>query len=116
MTIRDQDIAIDLVNQHLIYNIRLNLTSLLDNLDQGLASTFKIRIVSINDIDQGATGLDMRVRVMLDDVVAWEVHHVELYVLIVVHYFILDLGSWQEEESLMGRHLLEDDLRNTGFA
>ena len=52
VTVRDQHITVDFVNQNLIDDIGFDLTCLLDHLIEGLACTFEIRVVSINDVYQ----------------------------------------------------------------
>ena len=90
------------MNQHFIDNVWLDLTGLLDNFVEGLAGGLKVWVVRINDIDEGATGLDVLVCIVLQLVATWEIHNTKLYILIIVHQFSLNLGSWQKEESLVG--------------
>ena len=82
--------------------IWLDLTGLLDNFVEGLTGGLKVWVVRINDIDEGTTGLDVLVCIVLELVATWEIHNTKLYILIIVHQFSLNLGSWQKEESLMG--------------
>ena len=72
--------------------------------------------MSINDIDQSTALLDLSDRVHFESVVPWEVHHVELNVLVVVHKLCLNRSCWEQEESLVRRHLLEYDLGNRRLA
>jgi hypothetical protein len=90
------------VNQHFIDNVWLDLTGLLDNFVEGLTGGLKVWVVRINDIDEGTTGLDVLVCIVLELVATWEIHNTKLYILIIVHQFSLNLGSWQKEESLVG--------------
>ena len=48
--------------------------------------------------------------VRLQHVVAREVNNVELDVVIVAHSLSFYVACWQEEECLVRRHLLEDNL------
>ena len=94
MTVRDQDVAVHLVNEDLIHYVWLDLTGLLDNLVECLASGLKVGVVRINHIDEGSARLDVLVCITLDLVAAWEIHYAKLYILIVVHQFCLYLGGW----------------------
>ena len=65
LVIVHEHVAIDLVDEDFVPDVRLNLTGLLDNLEQLLAGAFIIGVMSINDIDQRATVLNMLNRVRL---------------------------------------------------
>ena len=52
-------------------------------------------------------------RVTLEHVVAWEINHIELYVIIVADCLSLHISSWEQKEGLVWTHLLEDHLADT---
>ena len=110
LVIVHEHVAIDLVDEDFVPNVMLDLTGLLDNFEQLLTGAFIIGVMSINDIDQRATVLNMLNRVRLEHVVSWEINHIELDVIVIADRLCFDIAGWQQEECLVRTHLLEDDL------
>ena len=52
-------------------------------------------------------------RVTLEHVVAWEINHIELDVIIVADCLSLNISGWKQEEGLVRTHLLEDHFADT---
>ncbi len=103
------------MDEHLVADVALNATSLLDHLIQLtnfrfykvaliqlLASTFIVSIVSINHIDKCTTVLNVLCRVAFEDKVTREVNDRELDVVIVADGLSFNCTGWEQEESLMG--------------
>ncbi len=90
------------MDKHLVADVALYATSLLDHLIQLLASAFIVSIVSINHIDKCTTVLNVLCRVAFEDKVTREVNDTELDVVIVADGLSFDCTGWEQEESLMG--------------
>ena len=105
-----EHVAINLVNEDLIPYVRFDLASALNNLKELLACGLVIRIVRINHVDKCTAVLNVLDGVRLQHVVAWEVNDIELDVVIVTDGLRLYVACWQQEESFVRRHLLEDNL------
>ena len=87
-----------------------------DHIKQLLASALIVSIVRIDDIDECTALLNVLLAVALQHVVSREVIHGELDVAVVVHFLLLNISSWQQEEGLVRAHLLEHDLGDGGLA
>ena len=111
-----EHIRVDLVNEDLVPDVTLNLISRLNHVEQLLAGSLVVSIVSIDHVDERAALLNVLHGVGLEHVVAREVIHTELNVTVVVHLLLLDVGGWQQKEGLVRRHLLEDNLGDAGLA
>lgn len=116
LIITHEHVAVNLVDEDLVYDVWLNLTCLLDKVTQANASTLIVGLVSVNHIDECTTLLDLRDGVHLQCIIPWEINDVELNILVVVHKLSLNGACGQQEERFMGRHLLEHDLGNGRLA
>ena len=83
LVIIHEHVWVHLVDKHLVADVALYTTSLLDYLVQLLASAFIVSIVSINYIDKGTAVLNVLSRVAFEDKVAGEVNDTKLDVIIV---------------------------------
>lgn len=112
MVVSHEHIAVDLVDEHLINDVLLQLTCLLDQVPKTHTCALVVLLLGVDYVDQGTAVLDLVSLVTLNRLVSWEVHHVELDVFIVGYRLAFDGYSWQQEEGLMWRHLLEHDFGN----
>ena len=105
-----EHIRVDLVDEDFIPNVRFDLTRSLDYLKELLACTLVVGVMGINYIDECAAISDMLDRVTFEHIISWEIDNIEFYVVIVADSLRLNCSSWQQEEGLVRRHLLEDNL------
>ena len=104
------------MDEDFVPDVRLDTIGFRDDLIELLASRLVVSTVSVDDIDEGATTLDLLDSVLFEHVVTGEVDHVEFDILVVADLLHLHIGSWHQEECLMRRHLLENDLGDGSFA
>ena len=105
-----EHIRVDLVDENFIPNVRFDLTRFLDYLEELLACTLVVGVMGINYIDECTAISDMLDRVTFEHIISWEIDNIEFYVVIVADSLRLNCSSWQQEEGLVRRHLLEDNL------
>ena len=105
-----EHIRVDLVDEDFIPNVRFDLTRSLDYLEELLACTLVVGVMGINYIDECAAVSDVLDRVTFEHIISWEIDNIEFYVVIVADSLRLNCSSWQQEEGLVRRHLLEDNL------
>ena len=105
-----EHIRVDLVDENFIPNVRFDLTRFLDYLEELLACTLVVGVMGINHIDECTAISDMLDRVTFEHIISWEIDNIEFYVVIVADSLRLNCSSWQQEEGLVRRHLLEDNL------
>ena len=81
------------MNEDLVDDVLLQLACLLDQVTQTDTCVLIVLLLGINDIDEGATALDLEVLIILQGIVSWEVDHVKLNVFIVGNTLTLNLCS-----------------------
>ena len=84
MIIAHEHITVNFVDEHLVYNVRLDLTCLFDQISEPNACTFIIRLMCVNDINQSPALLNLTKRVHFEGVSTREIDDIELNILIVV--------------------------------
>jgi len=89
------------VNKDLVPDVLLDSASLLNDFEKLLASALIVGVMSIYYIDQCTAFLNVLDRVTLEHVIAWEVNHVELDVIIVTHCLSFNCARGEQEESLV---------------
>ena len=104
------------MNENFVADVRLDLRCVFYHLVELLASAFIVSIVSIYNIDKCTTVLYVLLRVAFEHEIAWEIDDRKLDVVIVADLLGLNSSRWQQEESLVRRHLLENDLRYGSLA
>mgnify|MGYP001209423253 CR=1 FL=1 len=112
LVIRHKHVTIHLVDEHLVDNVLLELTGLLDQVPQANTCALVILLLRIDHVDERAAVLDLVCLVLFDACVAWKVHDVKLDVFVVRHWLAVHGHSRQQEERLVRRHLLEHHFRN----
>jgi len=111
-----EHVRVHLVDEHFVADVRLNLGCVLYDLVELLACTLVVSIVSIYNIDEGTTVLYVLLRVAFEHEIAREIDDRKLDVVIVADLLGLNSSRWQQEESLVRRHLLENDFRYGSLA
>ena len=104
------------MNEDFVADICLDFDGLLNDFEKFLACTLIVRPVSVDHVDQSTAFLYVLDRVTFEHVIAWEVDHVELNVVIVAHNLRLNSASRQQEKCLVRGHLLEDNFTDTCLA
>ena len=98
------------MNEDFIPDVLLNDACLLDHLEELLAGTLVVGPVRVNYIDQRSAILYVLDGIALEHVVAGEVDHVELNVVVVAHRLSLNIARRKQEKCLVRGHLLENNL------
>ncbi len=83
------------MDEHLVADVALYTTSLLNHFIQLLASAFIVSIVSINYIDKGSAVLNVLCRVAFEDKVAWEVNDTKLDIVIIADSLGFNCTGWE---------------------
>ena len=84
LIITHEHITVNFVDEYLVYNVRLDLTCLFDQISEPNACTFIIRLMCVNYINQGPALLNLTKRVHFEGVSTREIDDIELNILIVV--------------------------------
>ena len=84
LIITHEHITVNFVDENFVNDVRLDFTCLLDQIPEPNACAFIIRLVCINNIDQGPALLNLTERVHFEGVSTRKIDDVELNILIVV--------------------------------
>lgn len=107
------------MNKHFICNLLFDTISCLNDVSEFGASVLVITRLGINHVDQCPTltdGLIICSVVLLEFLIAGEIFDIKLDVRIIIDFMVVYMSGRCQEESLMRRHLLEDDLLDASFA
>ena len=84
LVVAHEHITVNFVDEHFVNNVRLDFACLFDQIPEPNACAFIIRLVCINNIDQGPALLNLTERVHFEGVSTRKIDDVELNILIVV--------------------------------
>ena len=93
LVIIHEHIRVYLVNEDFVPDVLLDHARLLDDLEELLASALVVGPVRVNDIDESSTVLYVLNGVTFEHVVAGEINHVELDIVVVAHGLRLHVAS-----------------------
>ena len=107
------------MNEYFIGNLLFDTIGSLDNVSKLGTCVLIITRLGVNNINKSSAlvnGLVICGIVFFEFLVAGEVFDIKLDVRIIIDFMVIDVGGWGKEESLMRRHLLEDDFLDASFA
>lgn len=111
-----EHVWVDFMNENFIPNVTFDFVSCSNHVVQLLAGTLVIGIVSVNDIYESSTLMNIGHWFALQNVVTREVIHIELNITVIVHFLLLDIRRRQQKECFVRWHFLKDDFGNTCLA
>jgi hypothetical protein len=110
LVVSHKHVRVNFVNENFVVQVRLNVTSLLDQVSQTHACAFIVVWLGVDDIDEGAAILYLPLEIVLEYVVSWEIDDVEVNVVISLNRLRFDLLRREEEVGLVGSQLRKYDL------
>ena len=91
LVIRHKHVRVDLMNEYFVVEVWLNLTSLSYQAAELGACGFIVRALSINHEDERSALIDLPFQIALENVVAREIHNIEVNVVVCLNCLSLYL-------------------------
>ena len=104
------------MNENLIVPVGSHLRCLLDQFLQFHTCAIVLLCLRVNHIDEGSTLGNLSLEVVLEDIGAWVIYHVEVDVVVGVDLLVVDLEGRCQEECLVRSKLLKHNFLNGSLA